>query len=182
MDRWKAAGRAGRAADEHLWQEFRSAQDKFYEARSASLAERDADLSNNLAAKEALATEAERILPVGDLGRRRPPCATVQERWEKIGHVPRADRDRVEARLKRVEQSVRRRTKPAGGAATPRLAPGRRPPSTSSRPPSPSCRSRRTGPKRPATPRASATANESIEARRSWLVEAERALTEFGGR
>ena len=42
MDRWKAAGRAGRAADEHLWQEFRSAQDKFYEARSASLAERDA--------------------------------------------------------------------------------------------------------------------------------------------
>ena len=70
MDRWKTAGRAGRAADDHLWQEFRSAQDKFYEARSASMAERDADLSNNLVAKEALATEAERIVPVGDLATR----------------------------------------------------------------------------------------------------------------
>jgi small-conductance mechanosensitive channel len=32
----------------------------------------------------------------------------VQERWEAIGHVPRADTERVEARLRKVEETVRR--------------------------------------------------------------------------
>ena len=77
MDRWKAAGRAGRADDDALWQRFRSAQDTFFTARSAAFAERDAGQADNLVAKEALATEAEALAAgrrPGDA--RRPPCAT----------------------------------------------------------------------------------------------------------
>ena len=44
MDRWKAAGRAGRAADEQLWQGSARRRTSSIEARSAALAERDADL------------------------------------------------------------------------------------------------------------------------------------------
>ncbi len=182
MDRWKAAGRAGRAADEQLWQEFRSAQDTFYEARSASMAERDADLSNNLVAKEALATEAERIVPVGDLATAKASLRDVQERWEKIGHVPRADRDRIEGRLKRVEQSVReaeearwRRSNPEARA---------RAQATVDQLEAAIAKLQKQADKAEAAGDAKglSTANESIEARRSWLVEAEKALTEFGGR
>ncbi len=59
---------------------------------------------SNLAAKEALATEAEALLPVGDLASAKASLRDIQERWEKIGHVPRADKERIEGRLRRVEQ------------------------------------------------------------------------------
>ena len=91
-----------------------------------ALAERDADLSENLVAKEALATEAERLVPVGDLATAKASLRDIQERWEKVGHVPRADRERVEGRLRRVEQAIReaeearwRRTQPGGPGARP---------------------------------------------------------------
>jgi hypothetical protein len=182
MDRWKAAGRAGRSADEHLWQEFRAAQDRFYEARSAALAEREADLTDNLTAKEALATEAERLLPVGDLPSAKAALRDIQERWEKIGHVPRADRERVEGRLRRVEQAVReveetrwRRSNPEARARAQEtveqleaaIAKLEREVSAAAA----------AGDERGVT-----RAQESIDARRMWLVEAERALAEFSGR
>ena len=68
MDQWKAAPRAGRADEDALWSRFRAAQDAFFEARSAAHAERDEDQRDNLRAKEALATEAEALLPIRDLG------------------------------------------------------------------------------------------------------------------
>jgi Domain of Unknown Function (DUF349) len=182
MDRWKAAGRAGRVADDHLWQAFRSAQDKFYEARSAALAERDADLSVNLAAKEALATEAERLVPVGDLASAKSGLRDIQERWEKVGHVPRGVRDRIEGRLRRVEQAVReaeearwRRSNPEARA---------RAQATVDQLEAAIAKLERQASAASATgdDRALRMARESIDARRAWLVEAERALTEFGGR
>ncbi|WP_257994738.1 DUF349 domain-containing protein, partial [Brevibacterium paucivorans] len=41
MSRWKASPRAQRGDDDKLWERFRSAQDKFFGARSADQAERD---------------------------------------------------------------------------------------------------------------------------------------------
>ncbi len=108
MDEWKAAPRGGRHDEDKLWARFRAAQDVFFDARTASQNERDGDQADNLAAKEALATEAEGLLPVTDLAAAKSALRGIAERWNAIGHVPRNDRDRVEGRLRKVEDAVRR--------------------------------------------------------------------------
>ena len=120
MDRWKAAPRGARKDDDALWERFRAAQQTFFDARNADLAVRDEALKGNLDAKLALLAEAEALLPITDLAAGKRALRSIAERWERIGHVPRADKERVEGRLRRVEQAVRdleqdewRRTDPA---------------------------------------------------------------------
>ncbi len=108
MDRWKAAPRAGRADEDKLWARFRAAQDAFFAARNGAQSERDDDQRANLAAKEALAVEAEALLPITNLGAAKAALRSIGERWNAIGHVPRADRDKVEGRLRKVEDAARR--------------------------------------------------------------------------
>nr|MDA8436434.1 DUF349 domain-containing protein [Actinomycetales bacterium] len=107
MSRWKASGRAGKADEESLWTRFRAAQDAFFAARNAALGQRDAGFAENLAAKEALLAEAEAI-DTSDLRVAKVALRSIQERWEKIGHVPRGDKERIEGRLRKVEDAVRR--------------------------------------------------------------------------
>jgi hypothetical protein len=107
MSRWKASGRAGKADEDALWARFRAAQDAFFAARNAALDKRDAGFSENLVAKEALLAEAEAI-DTSDLKGAKAALRGIQERWERIGHVPRGDKERIEGRLRRVEESVRK--------------------------------------------------------------------------
>lgn len=109
MDRWKAAGHAGKGAEDRLWDRFRAAQDVFFAARDAANADRDAQQRQNLEAKSALATEAEALLPITDIAAAKKAMRHIGERWEAIGHVPRNDKDRIEGRLRRVEQAIRSR-------------------------------------------------------------------------
>jgi hypothetical protein len=107
MARWKAAGRAGKAEEEELWQRFRAAQDEFFAARNAELGKRDAGFAENLTAKEALLAEAEAI-DTSDLKGAKSALRSIQERWEAVGHVPRGDKERIEGRLRRIEDAVRK--------------------------------------------------------------------------
>ncbi|MDQ1698535.1 MAG: hypothetical protein QOG34_398 [Frankiaceae bacterium] len=107
MGEWKSVGRAAREVDDSLWAEFKTAQDAFFTARSASLSVRDAELRANLEAKQALLAEAERIDPRADLDAARKRLRTIHDRWEKIGKVPREDMGELEARLAAIEQRVR---------------------------------------------------------------------------
>lgn len=107
MDKWKAAPRGSRQDEDRLWARFRAAQDAFFAARDAVNAERDVEHRANLERKEALVVEAEAILPVTDTAAAKRALRTIQERWEAIGHVPRADKDRIERRLRAVEDAVR---------------------------------------------------------------------------
>ncbi|MFI8349640.1 DUF349 domain-containing protein [Streptomyces sp. NPDC085596] len=123
MADWKAAGRAQRENEDDLWNRFRGAQDVFFAARSSVFAERDAEQGENLKLKEALADEAEQILPVGDLKSARAAFRSVNERWEAIGHVPRDARGKVEGRMHAVERAIQeaeetewRRTNPEARA------------------------------------------------------------------
>lgn len=108
MDQWRAAPRAGRSDEDRLWARFRTAQDRFFEARTASQSERDDDQRVNARAKEALADEAEALLPISDLAATKSALRGIQDRWSAMGHVPRADKERLEGRLRRVEDAVRR--------------------------------------------------------------------------
>ena len=122
MARWKASGRAGKADEDELWTRFRASQDAFFSARNAALGQRDAGFAENLAAKEALLVQAEAIL-TADLKAAKSTLRSIQEKWEQIGHVPRGDKERIEARLRKVEEKLRsgeqdqwRRTNPEARA------------------------------------------------------------------
>jgi hypothetical protein len=107
MTRWKAAPRGARAEDDALWNRFRAAQDAFFNSRTQASSARDSEFGANLVAKEALVAEAEALLPITDADSAKSALRSIHERWEKIGHVARADRDRIEGRLKKVEDAVR---------------------------------------------------------------------------
>ncbi len=112
LTEWKAAGRASKDVDDSLWQRFKAAQDKFFSARNAATAERDAEFRANAEAKEALLAEAERI-DTSDLDAARAALRTIGDRWDAIGKVPRERATDLERRLRAVEKKIR--DAPAGG-------------------------------------------------------------------
>lgn len=107
MARWKSAGRASRADDDALWARFRAAQDTFFHARDELNAATDREYGANLEVKEALLVEAEAIDVSKGLGQAKAALRSIQDRWEAAGKVPRNDIQRVEARLRAVEGTIR---------------------------------------------------------------------------
>ncbi|UFU04759.1 DUF349 domain-containing protein [Ruania halotolerans] len=107
MAEWKASGRAARKEDDALWARFRAAQDVFFEARNATNAQIDAEYSENLTVKLAILDEAEALLPVGDLREAKAKLRDIQDRWEAAGKVPRGDVQRIEGRMRTVEEAIR---------------------------------------------------------------------------
>ncbi|MDO5746795.1 MAG: DUF349 domain-containing protein [Actinomycetaceae bacterium] len=106
MDEWKASGRASRRDDDALWERFWAAQNKFYEARNASNAAQAQEYQANLDAKEAILTKAEAILPISDIEKAKAQLRPLQDEWDAIGHVPKADMGRIEARMRAVEKAI----------------------------------------------------------------------------
>lgn len=107
LDEWKAAPRGSRQDEDRLWKRFKAAQDAFYAAKAAAETKAEEELAPNIPAKEALVAEAEALLPLGDVAAAKRALRSVQERWDRAGDIPRRDRDRLEGRLKRVEEAVR---------------------------------------------------------------------------
>lgn len=123
MAEWKAAPRASRADDEKLWKRFKAAQDAFFAARTAAEDAENEKLRENVPAKEALVAEAEGLLPIGDLKAAKSALRSLQDRWDKAGDLPRGDRERLEGRLRKVEDALRSAeaqawTSSSGGIAT----------------------------------------------------------------
>jgi hypothetical protein len=181
MDRWRSAGRANRKDDDALWQRFRAAQDAFFAARHAAQAEQDSEFAANLQVKLALLTEAEGLLPVTDLAAAKSALRDIQERWEAAGKVPRGDVDRVERRMRAVEQAVRdaedqrwRNTNPEARAraqsAVDQLVAAIADLEADLAQAREQGRAKRVE-----------EAEASLAARREWLEQARRALSDFGG-
>jgi len=106
LSEWKVAGRATKEADDALWQRFKAEQDRFFAARNAASAERDAELRANAAAKEQLLTQAEK-LDTNDLDAARAALRSIADKWDAIGKVPRERTAELERRLRAVEKRVR---------------------------------------------------------------------------
>ena len=107
MDDWKTTARAAKGQEEKLWAEFKAAQDKFFANRNAANTVRDEEFSKNLDVKLELLKKAEALLPITDVDSAKAVLREIQETWEKAGHVPRNDKDKVERRLKAVEDAIR---------------------------------------------------------------------------
>ena len=179
MRRWKLAGRAARDAEEDLWSRFKGAQDTFFSARSAAFAERDAEFRVHADEKEKILAEAERLLPVKDVRQARQALRSIQERWEAAGMVPRDQRDRLEGRLRKIEETIRgaeesewRRTNPEARARAEATVAQLR--SSIEQLEKRLEKARSVGREKDVR-----DAEEALEARRAWLEEAERTLAEF---
>lgn len=107
MADWKAAPRTSKADEDKLWKRFKAAQDAFFAARQASEDAEQESLRANLPAKEALVAEAEALLPLDDVKRAKSALRGIQERYDRAGDLPRGERDRLDARLRKVEEAVR---------------------------------------------------------------------------
>jgi hypothetical protein len=106
MTEWKAAGRAGREIEDALWTRFRAAQDAFFERRSATFAERDAEQIENQRRKEEVIARAE-ALDVADPKAAQNALRDLQQDYDSIGHVPRDSMRRLDDRMRAAEQRVR---------------------------------------------------------------------------
>ena len=110
MGDWKAAGRAPREVEDTLWNAFKAAQDVFFQARSASFAEKDQEFAGNQKIKEEILAEAEALeAPAGKARLRQ-----LQEKWDAAGKVPRDAMKSLEDRFAAVEEKFR-----SGPAAAP---------------------------------------------------------------
>jgi hypothetical protein len=106
MTEWKAAGRAGRDVEDALWARFRAAQDAFFNRRSETFAERDAEQLGNQRAKEEIIAKAA-ALDVGDPKAAQNALRDLQAQYDEIGHVPRDAMRRLDDQMRAAEQRVR---------------------------------------------------------------------------
>jgi hypothetical protein len=106
LTQWKAAGRASKDVDDALWARFKGAQDKFFSARNATNAERDAEFGANADHKQALLAQAEAI-DISDVEAARVAMRAIGNKWDAIGNVPRERGAELERRLRVVEKKVR---------------------------------------------------------------------------
>jgi len=103
--RWKKIGPVPRAQSDAVWARFRKPCDAFFDQRQEHLEQASGERDKNLAQKEALCEEVER-LAAGELVDRERWEETANEikglqvRWKKIGPVPRAQSDAVWARFR----------------------------------------------------------------------------------
>ncbi len=107
LDRWKTAGRAGKA-DDALWAKFKAAQDAFFASRNEVYDKRSTDERAALVVKEQLVAAAEALLPVKDIKSAKRNLRPIQEKFEKAGRVPRNDVKRIDDRMQVVEDAIRK--------------------------------------------------------------------------
>jgi hypothetical protein len=108
LDRWKAAGRAGKKFDDALWAKFKQAGDALYAAKSEVDAHDNVEFTANWELKKALLDEAEPLLTAADRAQAKKSLLSIQKRWDDIGKVPRDKIKAAEERLRKIETAVRK--------------------------------------------------------------------------
>ncbi|MDZ8276021.1 DUF349 domain-containing protein [Microbacterium aquimaris] len=110
LDEWKAAGRAGKKADDALWARFKAAGDALFQARTERAAA-DAEASKEkIDAKKELLQQAAPIADEPDLSKARALLTSIQRQWDEIGRIhPREAERALDDDLRKIEQGVRAR-------------------------------------------------------------------------
>ena len=181
MRSWKAAGRAARADEDELWNRFKTAQDAFFRARSEVYSAKDASLREHASVKSQLLEEAGKLVPVTDVRAARAALRGIQERWEQAGPVPREAHERLEAGLRRIEDAVRKAEDAQWRRSNPEALARARGTVEQLRSAIAGLEEQLAKAQAAGDPRAVQEATEALDARRSWLDEAERTLAELTG-
>ncbi len=181
MRSWKAAGRASRTDEDELWNRFKTAQDTFFRARGEVYSAKDAALREHAAIKTELLEEAGKLVPVTDVRAARAALRGIQERWEQAGPVPREAHERLESGLRRIEDAVRKAEDAQWRRSNPEALARARGTVDQIRSAIAGLEDQLAKAQEADNPRAVQDAQEALDARRSWLEEAERTLAELTG-
>ena len=106
MDQWKSAGRGKKSTDTALWNRFKAAQDTFFAAKNADLEKRQGSMTENLAKREAMIIEFESLLPISDFKSARNKFKELENRWRRIGITDRKKLAALDARIAKVSDAI----------------------------------------------------------------------------
>lgn len=106
MDQWKSAGRGKKSTDTALWNRFKAAQDTFFAAKNADLEKRQGSMTENLAKREAMIIEFESLLPISDFKSARNKFKELENRWRRIGITDRKKLAALDARVAKVSDAI----------------------------------------------------------------------------
>lgn len=110
LDEWKAAGRAGRKADDALWARFKAAGDALYSARAEQSAAEEAASGPKIEARQALLEEAKAVADESNIKSARAMLTRIQRQWDEIGRIfPREKERALDDRLRVIEQALKAR-------------------------------------------------------------------------
>ena len=181
MDQWKAAGRGKKSADTALWNRFKTAQDTFFKAKNTDMDKRKGSMVENLAKREAMILEFEALLPITDFKSAKKKFYDLMGKWQKIGMTDRKKRASFDSRIKKVEDEInelernfQRKSDPSAKAQANKVVQGL-------------AEAIENYEKQAAKAEAAGqtakamVAREAAAARRGWLEEAQKGLTEFTG-
>ena len=179
MDQWKASGRGKKSADTALWNRFKTAQDTFFKAKNADMEKRKNSMVENLAKREAMIVEFEALLPISDFRSAKNKFYDLMGKWQKIGMTDRKKRSTFDARIKKVEDEInelernfQRKSDPSAKAQANKVVQGL-------------AEAIENYEKQAAKAEAAGqtakamVAREAAAARRGWLEQAQKGLTEF---
>jgi len=111
VEQWKACPRASREDEQRLWQRLSAAQRTFFDARTAALAETAAAAQTSLAARVAIVERAEALLTGADLAAAARTLRTLNDELARCGPIPPRDRERLDRRMRAVEEGLRNASK-----------------------------------------------------------------------
>ena len=179
MDQWKASGRGKKSADTALWNRFKAAQDTFFKAKNADMDKRKNSMVENLVKREAMIVEFEALLPISDFKSAKNKFYDLMGKWQKIGMTDRKKRSTFDARIKKVEDEInelernfQRKSDPSAKAQANKVVQGL-------------AEAIENYEKQAAKAEAAGqtakamVAREAAAARRGWLEQAQKGLTEF---
>lgn len=92
---WKAIGAVPKKYSDSLWERFRTACDKFFDAKKEANSTQHNEQTDNLEKKRAIVERLAAINPEEVEGDLRTLLRSAQEEWNAIGHVPFKEKDVV---------------------------------------------------------------------------------------
>ncbi len=106
MDRWKAAGNAGRDNEQQLWEEFNGIRKDFRNRRKADLAERRAKERENADAKRQLVDEAKAIAESEEYTRENSErMRAINDEYKAVGYAGKPANDALWQELRAAQNS-----------------------------------------------------------------------------
>lgn len=179
MDQWKAAGRGKKSADDVLWNRFKAAQELFFTAKNKDMKKRKASMVENLTKREAMIVEFEALLPLSDFKSAKKKFYDLMGKWQKIGMTDRKKRAAFDTRIKKIadeimeaERNFQRKSDPSAKAQANKVV--------ESLAQAVENYEKQAAKAEAAGQTAKAMiAREAAAARRDWLEQAQKGLTEF---
>lgn len=99
--KWKEIGAVSRKDSDKIWKRFRKACDAFFENKTKHFAEKDNQLNQNVAAKEAVIEKINNYSPSEDNKQNLEELKKLQEEWTSAGETPFKEKDRLNASYKK---------------------------------------------------------------------------------